>query len=342
LLRVATPFSISRQRFAQENSMRAHGLNQSTRPLNIWHGLSHNARREAIEGYLCILPWLIGFVTFVAGPIIVSLILSFTAWDIVNPPRWIGLKNYALIFTQDSDFRQALKVTLTYTIISLPLHLMLGLSLSLLLNMRLRGMNLYRTLFYIPAVLPSAAVTLLWIWIFNPDFGIINYLLSLVGITGPTWFESPRWALPGLILLGLWGVGGGAVIYLAGLQNIPPHLYEAAELDGANAWRRFWRITIPLLTPTLFFQLVLGLIGAFQVFTESYLATGGGPLKSTFFFMLYIYRTAFTSMRMGYGAALAWILTLIILFVTLLVFRSSPHWVYYEAERRGGRNDGAK
>jgi multiple sugar transport system permease protein len=310
-------------------------------PITRWRTMSRNARREALEGYICISPWLIGFVVFVAGPIIVSFALSFMAWEVVNPPQWIGVRNYVQIFTDDADFRQSLKVTLTYAIFSLPLQLVLGLTLSLLLNLKLRGMNLYRTLFYIPAVLPAVAVTLLWIWIFNPEFGIINYLLSLIRIQGPTWFQSPRWALPGLIMLGLWGVGGGAVIYLAGLQNIPPHLYEAAEIDGANHWQRFWKITLPLLTPTLFFQLVLNLIATFQVFTQSYIATNGGPLKSTFFYMLYIYNKAFKSFQMGYGSALAWILTVIILIVTLLVFRSSPHWVYYEAERRGGRGDGA-
>jgi len=308
------------------------------RPLNLlsgWRRMSRPARREALEGYLCILPWLIGFVTFVAGPILASFLLSFTAWDIVSSPRWIGLRNYVQIFTDDGDFVQSLKVTLTYAVFALPLQLVLGLALSLLLNLRLYGMNLYRTLFYIPAVLPAVAVTLLWVWIFNPEFGIINYLLSLIGIEGPRWFYSPRWALPGLILLSLWGVGGGAVIYLAGLQNIPPHLYEAAAIDGATHWQRFWKITLPLLTPTLFFQLVLNLIATFQVFTQSYIATNGGPLDSTFFFMLYIYNKAFRSFQMGYGSALAWILTVIIFVVTLFVFRSSPYWVYYEAERRG-------
>ncbi|MDE0199889.1 MAG: sugar ABC transporter permease, partial [Caldilineaceae bacterium] len=236
--------------------------------LNVWRGMSRQARREAVEGYICISPWLVGFVMFVAGPILASLLLSLTYWDIGSAPRWVGLQNYVEIFTNDGDFLQALKVTLTYAVVTLPLHLVLGLALSLLLNLRLRGMNFYRTLFYIPAVLPIVAVTMLWIWIFNPEFGVINHLLSLVGIEGPSWFHSPRWALPGLMLLGLWGVGGGAVIYLAGLQNIPPHLYEAAEIDGANIWRRFWRITLPLLTPTLFFQLVLNLIATFQVFTQ--------------------------------------------------------------------------
>ena len=305
-------------------------------PLRVWRRMSREARREALIGYLCISPWLLGFVFFVAGPIIASFIISFMRWNVVTPSQWIGLANYQKIFTDDADFRQSLKVTVTYAAVTLPLGLVLGLAISLLLNMKLKGMNLYRTLFYIPAVLPGVAVVLLWIWIFNPEFGLINYLLSLVGIQGPRWFFSPKWALPGLMLMSLWGVGGQAVIYLAGLQNIPPHLYEAAEVDGANRWYRFWHITIPLLTPTLFFQLVMNLIGSFQVFVQSYVATAGGPLKSTLFYMLYIYNTAFGSLRMGYGSALAWILAVIILAITIVVFRSSPYWVYYEAEQKGG------
>jgi len=292
------------------------------------------AVREAIAGYVAIMPWLIGFVAFVAGPIIASFALSLAQWDIVSPPEWVGLANYVKIFTDDEDFYQALKVTFTYAALALPLGLVLGLALSLLLNLKVPGMRVYRTLLYIPAVLPGVAVTMLWIWIFNPEFGVVNYLLSLIGIQGPRWFLSPRWALPGIVIMSLWGVGGQAVIYLAGLQNIPAILYEAAEIDGANSWHRFWRITLPMLTPTVFFQLVMGLIGAFQVFTQSYIATQGGPLKATFFYMLYIYNTAFLNMRMGYGSALAWILAVIILVITTLVFRSSPYWVYYEAEGR--------
>ncbi len=307
-------------------SARGHGLQRRwMRPL---------ARAEAVAGYVCIMPWLIGFVVFISAPIVASLVISLTKWDIVTPARWVGLENYAHIFGSDADFTQALKVTLTYSAFSLPLQFTLGLGLSLLLNMKLHGMNLYRTMFYIPVVLPTVAVTLLWIWIFDPEFGLINYLLSLLSIQGPRWFYSPHWALPGLVIMGLWGVGGQAVIYLAGLQNISPHLYEAAQVDGASSWHRFWSVTMPLLTPTLFFQLVMMLIGSFQVFTESYIATNGGPLKATFFYMLYIYGQAFRSLRMGYACALAWILAAIILLVTLLVFKSSPYWVYYEAERR--------
>jgi len=309
---------------------------RSWNPLKPWREMSVQARREALVGYVCISPWLIGFIVFTAGPILASLVISFMRWDIVTPPKWVGLANYIKIFTDDEDFIQALKVTITYALVTLPLGLVLGLGISLLLNLKIRGVDFYRTLFYIPAVLPAVAVTLLWIWIFNPEFGLINHLLSLIGIEGPRWFFSPKWALPGLMLMSLWAVGGGAVIYLAGLQNIPPHLYEAAEVDGANSWHRFWHVTIPLLTPTIFFQLVLGLIGSFQVFVQSYVATGGGPLKSTFFYMLYIYQTAFGSLRMGYGSALAWILTVVILLLTILVFTTSKYWVYYEAEKTGG------
>ena len=311
---------------------------RSIRSINVvgsWRRMSRQAKQEALIGYVCILPWILGFIFFVAGPIIASFVISFMNWHIVVDPRWVGLRNYQKIFTDDKDFIQSLKVTITYAAATLPLSLVFGLGISLLLNMKIRGMNIYRTLFYIPVVLPGVAVTLLWVWIFNPEFGIINHLLSLIGIEGPRWFYSPRWALPGLILQSLWGVGGGAVIYLAGLQNIPPHLYEAAEVDGANKWHRFWKITIPLLTPTLFFQLVMNLIGSFQAFVSSFVATGGGPLKSTFFYMLYIYRTAFSSFRMGYGAALSWILAMVILVITVVVFKSSPLWVYYESEQRG-------
>ena len=293
------------------------------------------AQLENIEGWLWISPWLAGLVLFTAGPILASLLLSFTSWDIVRPARWVGLDNYRRLFFADPDFRQALKVTVTYAAITLPLHMVCSVCLAVMLNLKLRGMNVYRTLFYLPAVLPAVSVTLLWVWIFNPEFGIINWVLSLVGIAGPMWFQSRIWALPALMIMSFWGIGGGAIIYLAGLQNIPPHLYEAAQIDGANSWRSFWAITLPLLTPTLFFTLVMGLIGSFQAFVESYVATGGGPMKSTLFYMLYLYQTAFQSFRMGYGSALAWVLTIIILACTLVVFKTQPLWVYYESEGRG-------
>ena len=291
------------------------------------------AQWENIEGWFWISPWVIGLIFFTIGPIIASFILSFTSWDIVRPARWVGLANYKEIFTADADFRQALKVTVTWAAVMLPIHLILGIALSLLLNIKVRGMNIYRTLFYLPSVLPAVATTLLWVWIFNADFGIINWVLKQIGIEGPRWFESRIWALRGLMIMSLWGVGGGAIIYLAGLQNIPPHLYEAAEIDGAGTWRRFWHITLPMLSPTIFFMLVMGLIGSFQVFATAFVATAGGPMKSTLFYMLYLYNMAFQSFRMGYGSALAWILAIIILICTLLVFKTQALWVYYEAEQ---------
>jgi multiple sugar transport system permease protein len=296
------------------------------------------ATQEAIAGYLFILPWLAGLLIFVIGPILASLVLSFTHWNIVTPPEWAGLYNYERIFTVDKDFVQAIKVTFTYAALTIPLGLAAGLGLSLLLNQKLRGMNVYRTLFYLPSILPAVAVTLLWVWMFNSDFGIINWVLSQFGVEGPHWFQSPRWVLPALTIMSLWGVGGGAVIYLAGLQNINPQLYEAAEIDGASLWARFWRITLPLLSPTIFFQLVMSLIGTLQSFVTTFvafggLATPGGPQRSALFYMLYLYVKSFREFRMGYGSALAWILAIMILVLTLVVFGTSKRWVFYEAQK---------
>jgi len=202
------------------------------------------------------------------------------------------------------------------------------------MNLKARGIGVYRTLIYLPSVVPAAASVLVWMWILSPYFGLLDYLLQKIGIPGPNWFGDPRYALWGIVMISLWTIGGSAIIYRAGLQNIPPQLYEAAEIDGASGWQQFWHVTLPMLSPTIFFKLVLGLIGTFQTFTSAYVATRGGPMKSTLFYMLYIYNKAFVSLQMGYGAALAWILTVFILIITLLVFKSSPYWVHYEAERK--------
>ena len=288
--------------------------------------------REALEGYLGISPWLIGFLLFTLGPLVASFVLSFSDWQITVAPKWVGIDNYVRIFTKDPDFYQSLKVTFTYVALSLPVNLLAGLGLSLLLNHELPGMRGFRTLFYLPVVLSGVSVALMWAWLLNPEYGVINTLLATIGITGPQWFWSTRWALPSVALMSLWRVGGSAIIYLAGLKNIPPHLYEAAEIDGANRWARLRHITLPMLTPTIFFQLVMELIDAFQVFTAVYVITGGGPVRSTLFYMYLIFRTAFEDFDMGYASALAWIMALIIMAFTALVFRSSPLWVYYEAE----------
>ena len=293
------------------------------------------ATREAIEGYIGISPWLIGFLLFTAGPFIASLGLSFTDWQITVPPRFVGIDNYIRIFTKDPDFWQSMRVTFTYVAISLPLNLAAGLGLSLLLNHPVPGMRVFRTLFYLPVVLSGVSVALMWMWLLNPEYGVANTLLAMIGIQGPNWFWSPDWALPSVALMSLWRVGGGAIIYLAGLQNIPPHLYEAAEIDGAGMWAKFWHVTLPMLSPTILFQLVMELIDAFQVFTAVYVITGGGPARSTLFYMFFMFRTAFEDFDMGYASALAWIMAVIIMGFTALVFRSSPLWVFYESEGKG-------
>jgi len=297
-----------------------------------WRAMSPRARREAIEGYVSISPWLIGFLIFTVGPLLASVYYSLTQWTITRPPEWIGAENYVRMFTRDPLFWQALKVTVLYVMLSLPLKLVAGLGLSLLLNMRLRGMNLYRTVFYIPAVISGVAISLMWMWLLQPDTGVINTLLSMVGIQGPGWFWDPNWALPSVALMGIWSVGGSAIIYLAGLQNIPPHLYEAGMLDGANSWKRFWRITLPLLTPTIFFLLVIELIDAFKIFTQAFVITKGGPLKATYFYLYYFYEEAFQNFNMGYASALAIVLMVVIMAATLLVNYTSKRWVFYESE----------
>jgi multiple sugar transport system permease protein len=308
----------------------------STLPLlKAWNRLSPGARREAIAGYLFISPWFFGFIVFFVGPILASFALSFTEWNIVTDPIWVGLDNYRQIFTGDTNFAKAVKVTLTYSVFYLPLEVICGLGMAVLLNQKLRGIGVFRTLYYMPSIVPQVAAALVWVWMLNARYGMVNTLLRSGGITGPNWLGSPDYVLPSLIMISLWGVGGSAVIYLAGLQNIPEQFYEAATVDGANKVQKFLRITLPLLSPTIFFQLVLGLIGVFQTFTPAFIAAGatGGPLQSGLFYMLYIYNRSFQSLRMGYGSALAWIMTIFILLVTLLVFRSSQYWVHYETER---------
>jgi multiple sugar transport system permease protein len=292
------------------------------------------ARREALTFYLLISPWLIGLLLFVLGPMVASLVVSFTRWDLLSPATFIGLQNYEKMLTRDPLFWQSLKVTAIYTCVYVPMELAGGLVLALLLNQRLRFEGVFRTIYYLPSVLPGVAFVVLWIWILHPDVGLLNTLLSYVGIQGPRWLADPGWALPALLMMSLWGLGRSMVIYLASLQGIPRHLYEAASIDGANSWQSFWKITIPLLTPTIFFNLVLSIISTFQTFTSAYVATDGGPLDSTLFYVLYLFRQAFQYFNMGYASALAWVLFLIILALTLLIVRSSGRWVFYEGERR--------
>jgi multiple sugar transport system permease protein len=296
-------------------------------PLRRKGKLSHH---ETLTFYLLISPWFVGFLLFVLGPMLASLFISFTRWDLLSPARFVGLQNYDKMFTRDPLFWQSLKVTAIYTSIYVPMELAGGLILALLMNQRLRFVGVFRTIYYLPSVLPGVAFVVLWMWILHPDAGLINTLLSYIGIEGPRWLASPRWALPALLMMSLWGLGRSMVIYLASLQGIPKHLYEAAAIDGANAWHSFWKITLPMLTPTIFFNLVLSVISTFQTFTSAFVATDGGPLDSTLVYVLYLFRQAFQYFNMGYASALAWILFLLILGLTLLIVRSSGRWVYYE------------
>ncbi len=299
------------------------------------------ARREAILFWICVAPWVIGFIAFDVGPMLYSLYLSFTKWTILTPPVWVGIKNYVEIFTRDPDFLQALKVTLTYAFFSIILRLAFALFLAVLLNEATKAIGFFRTSFYIPAIVSSVAAAVLWTFIFNPRFGPVNGLLSVFGIQGPTWFLDPGWALWGLIIMSIWGVGGEMLIFLAALKGIPHHLYEAAELDGAGRTARFFKITLPMISSSMFFNFVMSVIGSFQTFDSAYVistaraGTLGGPLRSTLFYMLYVYDTAFSKQNMGYACALAWILVLIIFVLTMITLRSSALWVYYESERKG-------
>lgn len=288
-----------------------------------------SSRREAITFYLCISPWLIGFVAFVLGPMLASFYFSLTDWTLLSPPVWAGLDNYARMAT-DPLVLQSLKITGLFTLAYVPLDLMGGLALALLMNQKVRGISIFRTVYYLPSVISGVAYVVLWMWIFHPSAGLFNTLLAYVGIPGPRWLASPDWALPAIVIMSLWGLGRSMVIYLAGLQGVPTHLYEAAALDGANTWQQFWAITLPLLTPTIFFNLVLSIIGTAQTFTQAFVATNGGPLNATLFYVLYLYRQAFQMFRMGYASALAWALFVIVMVLTLLVVRSGRSWVYYE------------
>jgi multiple sugar transport system permease protein len=287
------------------------------------------SRREAIMGYLFISPWLIGFVVLLLGPILASLYLSFTRYKPGLEPVWLGLDNYARMFN-DELFYHSLRVTSVYTVLSVPIGLVTALALAVLLNQKVIGLRFFRTAFYLPSLISGVAVAIVFSWFFNTNFGVINFFLGLFGIDGPNWLGDPDWTLPAFVIMSLWGVGGSVVIFIAALQGVPAELYEAAELDGANSWRRFINITLPLISPVILFSLITGVIGTFQTFAVSYIMTGGGPANASLFYLLYLYRNAFNWFEMGYASALAWFLFLIILICTVILLRTSDLWVHYE------------
>ncbi len=286
------------------------------------------ARRDLL-GLAFISPWLIGFLAFTAWPFLRSIQLSFTRYDILRPPKWVGLANYQSLLADDETFRHATWLTLKFAAISVPLAIIAGVALALLLNSDVKGIALYRTIFFLPSIVPTVATTAIFVWILNPQIGLVNSLLGKVGIQGPAWLTDPKWALWSLMMMGIWGVGNSMVIYLAGLKDIPAYLYEAAIVDGASPVQRLFKVTLPMLTPVIFFNLVMGVIGALQYFTQAYIMTSGGPGDSTRFYALYLFDRAWRYSDMGYASAMAWLLFLAVALLTFALFKTQKRWVHY-------------
>lgn len=285
--------------------------------------------REYIAFYLFASPWLLGLLIFVLGPTLASLGLSFTEYPVIVPPKFIGIGNFVTM-AKDPLVLQALKVTSLYSFGAVPLGLVASFLIALLMNQGIRAIRLWRTVYYLPSVISGVPVSLVWMWVLNPDFGILNNALRALGIQNPPkWLFSREWVIPAFIIMSLWNVGSAMVIFLAGLQGIPVHLYEAAEIDGATSIDKFFNVTIPMMSPVILFNLVMGVIGSFQTFTPAFIMTQGGPANGSLFYGLYLYNNAFRWFNMGYASALAWLMFLIILLMTMLVFRATNRWVYY-------------
>ena len=306
-------------------------------------GASPLTRRKAIEGYLYISPFLLGFVIFTAYPLVTSLYLSFTSYNIISDPTWIGLENYQRAFTQDGQFWASLGRTARYALMVVPLGIICSLLAAMLLNQGFRGTTIFRTVFFLPSITPIIASVLIWLWLLQPSIGVVNYLLSLVGVPGPPWVQSTTWAVPSLVILSLWNTAGGSrmIVFLAGLQGVPQELYEAAHIDGANRWQRFWNVTVPMISPTIFFNLVISVIGALSVFSVAYIGTQGGPNYATYFYVYHLYISAFQFNLMGYASAMAWIFLIIVLALTWMQFWGQKRWVFYAGdEHDSGGKDG--
>lgn len=295
-------------------------------------------RREALAGYLFVLPWIVSLLVFTAYPVLASMYFSFTDYTVLEPPEWIGLVNYRTLSSTDPSFWTAVYNSAYYALISVPLGLVVSLALALVLNLQATGIGFYRTLFYLPSLAPPVAGAIIFIVMFNSQGGLVNQLLQLVGLPALGWFSDPKWAKLGLIILSLWGMGASTLIFLAGLKDIPQSLLEAAAIDGANSWQRLRHVTLPLLTPVTLFNLVMGVIGSFQVFTSAFVIgnTTGKPLESTLMYMVLIYRNAFRYFKMGYASALSILLFVVILVITITIFRSARLWVFQENEEQSG------
>ena len=285
--------------------------------------------RKHLAGYAFISPWLLGFIIFTAVPFFASVYLSFTRYDIVSSPVWIGTANYEKLLTGDPLFWKSLGITFKYALVAVPIGIITGVGLALLLNLEIAGISVYRTVFYIPSIVPVVATSVIFVWILNPQIGLINGLLERFGIIGPAWLQDTQWAFWSLVFMSLWAVGGSMIIYLAGLKDVPATLYEAAIIDGAGVWGRTRHVTLPMITPVIFFNLVMGVIGAFQYFTQAYIMTNGGPEDSTHFYALYLFNRAWRYLDMGYASAMAWILFVVVMGFTALIFRTHHRWVHY-------------
>jgi multiple sugar transport system permease protein len=297
---------------------------------------SYRRRRfsdETVAGWLCISPWIIGFLIFTAGPIIASIYFSFTDYDVLTPARWVGTENYRRLFTDDDLFPKSIWNSFVFTILYVPLHVVFALAISLLLNEARKATGIFRTLFYLPSITPLVATSYLGISIMNPNDGLVNQTLRALHLPAPAWTVDPFWTKPTIVISQIWLLGGAMIILLAGLKDIPQDLYEAARLDGANAWRRLLNVTLPMLSSVLFFVTIVSLINALQVFTQGYVMfdKNGGPSNSALFVMMYLFKQAFEYFRMGYASAIAWILFLLIVVITVVQFRLSRRWVYYES-----------
>jgi multiple sugar transport system permease protein len=287
------------------------------------------ARREALVAYLCILPWLLGLIGFTAYPLVASAFYSFTNYPLLSSPKWAGLSNYRELY-HDPLFWHSLKVTVEYCVVAVPGVVIIGYVMALLLNQKVRWLRVWRTIYFLPSLVPAIAGAFLWSWMFNSQFGVVNGLLQAVGITGPQWFGSTTWVLPAFIIMTLWSAGGGLILYLAALQQVPSALYEAAKIDGANGWYRLVHVTLPMTSPIIFFTVITGIISSFQIFTAGLIITDGGPDNGSLFYILYLYQNGWVDFQMGYASALAWVLVLVMVGLTLLAFLVARRTVYYE------------
>jgi len=295
---------------------------------------SKNSRRliDAATPYLFLAPWLLGFAILTAGPLVFSLVMSFCDWAITGTPKFTGLENFATLFTGDSQFYKSLAITFKFAAIFVPLNLAIALFLAVLISQPVRGIKFFRTIFYLPSVVSSVAIAIIWAWILNGQYGILNYLLSLAGIKGPLWLLDQKWAFAAIIIASAWGVGTMMLIFYTDIKTISQDMYEAAAIDGISPVTQFLRITVPIITPSILFNLITSIITALQQLTLVLLLTNGGPLRSTYFYGMFVYNNAFKFHKLGYAAASSWFMFIIILALTMLVFRSSSAWVYYETE----------